>query len=120
MNIFKKSKNPTSPAREFIESKGADLTTLNMDTFGAIMDEFLNSVDGKVLIESPPGSQNVSYKDSMGIGPVGVLFFLTKAMAPVAKEIQELAKGDFDSELLADAIADLVKADILEGLKEGE
>ena len=92
--------------------------TLDIDTFGVIMDDFLNANDVKLLIHSPEGSQDVSVQDNLGIGPVGTLFFLLKSICPVSKEIVSLTGEKWDAKALADVIADMVRDDILEGFGE--
>ena len=102
-----------TPLQKFIEKNNA--THLDLDSFGMIMDEFLRKSDCTLVIQSPKNSDDVKVQENLGIGPVGTLYFLLKSIAPVSRDIVSMTGLEWNAELLADALAGLVRADILEG-----
>lgn len=107
-----------TPVQEYLNKKTKSGTELNLDTFGEIIDEFLDANDVKMLITIPKGTNRPAVKDNIGIGPVGAFYFILKCIAPIANDMFSLF-GDksgeaFEKEKLADALCDLVKNEIME------
>ena len=108
-----------TPLQKYIKGQqksGKNL--MNLDTFGAIMDDFIIENEVQMLITMPKGSNDPEIRDNMGIGPVGQLYFLIAAIAPVFKNMLQLLEKDNlpveDKRGLADGILKLVLADMLE------
>ena len=91
---------------------------LNLDTFGEIMDEFIEKSDCKMLIEFPEGKKDPIVTDNMGGGPVLAFYFILKAITPTLRDLlamlSEKGSEDFDKEKLADTLLEMVKAEIME------
>ena len=91
---------------------------LNIDTFGKIMDEFLDANDIQMLITIPKGTNRPHVEDNLGLGPVGTFYFILKCITPIARDMFYLFDKDrgaaIDKEKLADALCDLVKGEIME------
>ena len=106
-----------TPMQEYLKEKNQE-KALNIDTFGEIIDEFLDANDVQMLITIPKGTNRPAVKDNVGIGPVGAFYFILKCIAPIANDMFSLFddKGGeaFEKEKLADALCDLVKNEIME------
>ena len=93
----------------------ANRNELNIDSFGAIVDEFLDNNDCQMLITFRKGNP---VPDNMGGGPVLAFYFILKAITPTFAELCNLISGKgtegFDKEQLADALCELVKAEIMD------
>ena len=114
--MFKKK---STPFQDHLKEKNINPKSLDIETFGEIMDDFLTSYSYTLVLSSPKGSQNVNYQDNAGLGPVTVLFFLLKAIRVVVKQTSDMV-GGFENEKLAEMIAEMVRDDILEGLQEAD
>ena len=106
-----------TPMQEYLKEKNQE-KALNIDTFGEIIDEFLDANDVQMLITIPKGTNRPKVEDNIGIGPVGAFYFILKCIAPIANDMFSLFddKGGeaFEKEKLADALCDLVKNEIME------
>ena len=91
---------------------------LNLDTFGEIIDKFIEENDCKMLIEFPAGKKDPIVTDNMGAGPVLAVYFILKAITPTLRDLftmlSESGSEAFDKEKLADSILEMVKAEIME------
>ena len=80
-----------TPLQKYIKGQqksGKDI--MNLDTFGAIMDDFITANEVQMLITMPEGTNDPEIQDNMGIGPVGQLYFLMAAIAPMFREMLKL------------------------------
>ena len=107
-----------TPVQKHFEKEVKSGKKLDLDTFGEMMDEFLNQFDCQMLITIPKGTDRPEIKENMGIGPIGALYFILKAITPITKEtfrvLDERGGESFDKEGLADAICELIKAEIMD------
>lgn len=107
-----------TPLQKHIKEEREKGKELNLDTFGEIIDAFLDANDCQMLITIPKGTNRPEVKENMGIGPIGALYFILKAITPITNDIFNMfdKRGGeaFEKEKLADAICDLVKQEILE------
>ena len=108
-----------TPLQRYIKAQkksGKDI--MNLDTFGAIMDDFITANEVQMLITMPKGTNEPEIQDNMGIGPVGQLYFLTAAIAPIFREMLKLFRDAEmpieEKEQLADGILKLIRHDMLE------
>lgn len=96
----------------------ANRNELNIDSFGAIVDEFLDNNDCQMLITFRKGNPVPEVTDNMGGGPVLTFYFILKAITPTFAELCNLISGKgtegFDKEQLANALCELVKAEIMD------
>ena len=105
-----------TPLQKYLKKHRAD--KLDIDSFGAIMDDFLNQAEVGLLITSPAGSDQIKVQENTGGGPTIALFFLLKSIRQVCQDMVALTGKKWDAKKLADTIADLVRDDILEGFGE--
>lgn len=107
-----------TPLQKHIKEEREKGKELNLDTFGEIVDAFLDANDCQMLITIPKGTNRPTVQDNIGIGPVGAFYFILKCIAPIANDMFSLFddKGGeaFEKEKLADALCDLVKNEIME------
>lgn len=107
-----------TPVQEYLNKKTKSGKELNLDTFGEIIDEFLDANDVQMLITIPKGTNRPKVQDNIGIGPVGAFYFILKCITPIANDMFYLFddKGGeaFEKEKLADALCELVKNEIME------
>ena len=112
-----------TPLQRYIKAQkksGKDI--MNLDTFGAIMDDFITANEVQMLITMPKGTNDPEIQDNMGIGPVGQLYFLMAAIAPMFREMLKLFSDAEmpieEKEQLADGILKLIRHDMLEEEEE--
>lgn len=86
----------------------------NIDTFGEIMDEFLERNPVQMLIELPEGTIEPVISDNIGMGGVVQLYILSKAICPIYKEIYDLLLDHSKHEEFIDEILALVKRDLMD------
>lgn len=93
------------------------MTELNIDTFGAIMDEMLKKNAWAVLIKSEPDTDEVTVD---GFGSVVLDFY--GLIAGLARTAHELVKQMpmKDNGIMLDKILALVKTEVMEELKEAD
>lgn len=107
-----------TPLQKHIKEEREKGKELNLDTFGEIVDAFLDANDCQMLITIPKGTNRPAVQDNIGIGPVGAFYFILKCIAPIANDMFSLFddKGGeaFEKEKLADALCELVKNEIME------
>ena len=86
---------------------------LNLETFSEIMDEMLTKNHIQMLLEMPEGTQNVTYKDNVGAGPVVVFYILLKALPQMYKQFRELLDDKMQESFIDSTLA-LLKDEIME------
>ena len=98
--------------------KNAKGKNLDIDSFGAIIDEFLDNNDCQMIITFRKGNPVPEIVDNMGAGPVLAFYFILKAITPTFSSLCNMISGNgtegFDKEQLADAMCDLVKAELMD------
>ena len=90
----------------------------NMDTFGQIVDEYLEQSDIYVLLHMPEGTQEVEVEKS-NLPESGVLYFFTAlrmlvATANMLHRELENTKQTFDWPGFVDALLELTRQDLIE------
>ena len=100
-----------------------EIETLNLDTFGEIVDEFLKENKIQMLITLPEGSITPEVRDNVGLGPVVHFYILLNALTAVVKEtvdVMSIDAGSPEWEHTVDAILSLVKQDIMDSKSKEE
>ncbi len=94
---------------------------LNLDTFGEIIDEFIERCHVRMLIEIPAQTREVNIKDNLNMGPVLQFYVLLNALAACYAGMHNLVGFDPDKEEpLIDGILGLVKAGLMEAGRAAE
>lgn len=91
----------------------------NLDTFGEIMDKFIEENHVQLLIDMPEGTNEVTLKDNIGLGGTVQFYMLLAAMKPVYKAIWDKLLDHSRHEEFIDGILQVVKAELMEAV-EGE
>ena len=106
-----------TPLQELMKEKKEQME-LNLETFGAIIDDFLSQNDVQLRITIPKEKDDLIVQDNLGLGPVITFYILLKAVAPIAGEafslFDERGGEAFDKEKVANALCELVKQEIME------
>ena len=97
------------------------MAELNLDTFGEIVDKYLNDSDIYILLHMPEGTQAVEVEKS-NLPESGVLYFfaaLRMMIASAQKTHAEMSntKSNFDWPGFVDCLMDVVKEDLLESVE---
>lgn len=98
---------------------------LNIDTFGAIMDDFIKDADIQLVIGMPKGTTKPTLFDNTFNAPVIQLCILMNAIGPTIKKIWETTDKDGEPmfrpdtmEEFIDEVLKLIKADIMESAEK--
>ena len=95
---------------------------LNIDTFGEIMDKFIEDNPIQMLIEMPEGTIEPEIADNVGMGSVIQFYILMHALEKVSSGmILRQLKGMLDPTKIEDVIdgmLDLVKNSIMSRLEQ--
>ena len=97
------------------------MAELNLDTFGEIVDKYLNDNDIYILLHMPEGTQEVEIEKS-NLPESGVLYFfaaMNMVITSALKMHAELVntKSNFDWPGFVDSLVDVVKEDLLESVE---
>lgn len=106
----------------WIEIKGKERTEmaeLNIDTFGEIMDDFIEKNHIQMLIDIPEGTNEPQIKDNAQLGGVVQFYILLTAMKPIYKDIHDKLLDHSRHEDFIDGILQVVKNELME-VAEGE
>lgn len=87
---------------------------LNIDTFGAIMDQFLTENRVQMLIDIPEGTLKPQVVDNTGLGSVVQFYILLHSLQAVYKKFQDLIDPRMEEHFIS-TMLDLVKGSILNG-----
>ena len=85
---------------------------LNIDTFGDIMDEFLNKSHVQMLIDMPEGPQEVTIKDNCGLGPVVHFYIMMQGLSTTFHEFQDILEEEKLEDFI-DSMLQMVKKEVL-------
>ncbi len=88
---------------------------LNIDTFGEIMDKFMEDHEVVMLIKLPEGSLEAEVEDNIGLGSVPKFYLMLNGMKTIIDQMMnDLGIDPKEKENLLDNMLDIVKKDILE------
>lgn len=106
-----------TPLQRYLKKNKAK--TLDLDSFGAIMDDFITENECQMLITFPEKSSEPVIRDNIGLGPVLGFYFILKAIRPIFNDLIEQLGGrkNSDVEGLVDMMLKLVRDELME---EGE
>ncbi|MCD7919487.1 MAG: hypothetical protein LUG45_05340 [Clostridiales bacterium] len=63
------------------------MATLNLDSFGEIIDKFLTDNTVQMTLTMPEGTEEVSVEDNIGLGAVVQFCFLLQAFQSIGKQM---------------------------------
>lgn len=90
--------------------------TLDLDTFGEIMDDFIKRSDIKLLIEMPEGTQEATVTGT-GVATLDFYIQLNAIIPTLAQVIRDMGgKEKLDTEGVLDGVFEMMKHDIIEKL----
>lgn len=103
-----------TPLQKYLKNKRESGTKLDLDTFGLIMDDFIRENDVQLIVTLPAGQERPEVTDNIGAGPVMTFYLILNCLGPVFHDLLTIL-GDraTDKEKLADALLELVRADML-------
>ena len=93
--------------------------TLNLDTFGEVMDNFIKENEINMLITIPEGSMEVEVQDNVNAGGVMQFYIIINSIASIAKNMKEDMKRtglELDEnkwESVVDSLLALIKAELM-------
>lgn len=103
-----------TPLQKYLKNRREAGVKLDLDTFGLIMDDFIRENDVQLIVTLPAGQEVPEVRDNIGAGPVMTFYLLLNCLGPVFHDLLTvLGTKDVDKEKLADALLELVKADLL-------
>ena len=94
------------------------MSKLDIDTFGEIMDQFIEDADIQMLIEIPHGTIVPIVRDNIHMGGVVQLYILLQAISPIYKSVHDHLLDPSKNEQVIDAILGLVKKDMMDAVEE--
>lgn len=90
--------------------------TLDLDTFGEIMDDLIKRSDIKLLIEMPEGTQEATVTGT-GVATLDFYIQLNAIIPTLAQVIRDMGgKKELDVEGVLDGVFEMMKHDIIEKL----
>jgi len=105
-----------TPLQKHLKEEQNKGTTFDLDSFGEIMDKFILENDVQMIVTLPAGEKTPKVVDNIGGGPVMTFYLLLNAIGPVFHDLLAICGPKaMDKEKLADALLELVRADMLEG-----
>ena len=93
--------------------------SLDIDTFGEIMDRMIREEDVQILIEMPAGTTDAEISTNMPGGGTVELYLLLAAIPTAVKHLVKIL-GKLDPEPLADGICELVRQDLVDAIREAQ
>ena len=88
----------------------------DLDTFGEIVDKFLEENEVTMLLTMPKGTQAVRVKDNVNLGPTVQFYIMLNSITAICKELRTLIGIDTASpewEHMVNVMLGMVKSDIL-------
>ena len=103
-----------TPLQKYLKSRREAGVKLDLDTFGLIVDDFIRENDVQMIVTLPAGQERPEVTDNIGAGPVMTFYLILNCLGPVFHDLL-IVLGDkaVDKEKLADALLELVKAELL-------
>ena len=89
----------------------------DLDTFGEIVDKFLEENEIRMLLTMPKGTQTVQVKDNVNLGPFVQFYIMLNSITTICKELRNQLGIDTASpewEHTVNVMLGMVKRDILE------
>lgn len=89
---------------------------LDLDSFGDIVDKFLEENEVEMLLTMPKGTQVVQVKDNVNLGPTVQFHIMLNSIEAICKELRTLLGIDAASpewEHTVDVMLGMVKREIL-------
>lgn len=89
---------------------------LDLDTFGEIIEKFLEENEVTMLLTMPKGTQAVQVKDNVNLGPTVQFYIMLNSITTICKELRTLIGIDTASpewEHTVNVMLGMVKSDIL-------
>ena len=89
---------------------------LDLDSFGDIVDKFLEENEVTILLTMPKGTQTVQVEDNVNLGPTVQFFILLNSITTICKEMRNLLGIDTASpewEHTVNVMLGMVKREIL-------
>lgn len=89
---------------------------LDLDSFGDIVNKFLEENEIRMLLTMPKGTLDVQVKDNVNLGPTVQFFILLNSITAICKELRTLLGIDTASpewERMVNVMLGMVKSDIL-------
>ena len=105
-----------TPLQKYLKKRrdAGEPVGVDLDTFGLIMDDFIRENDVQLIVKLPAGQEEPQIHDNIGAGPVMTFYLLLNCIGPVFHDLMAiLGEKATDQEKLADAMLELVKADML-------
>lgn len=90
---------------------------LDLDTFGEIIDKFLEENEIRMLLTMPKGTQKVQVMDNVNLGPTVQFYIMLNSITAICKELRNQLGIDTASpewEHTVNVMLGMVKRDILE------
>ena len=94
--------------------------TMNIETFGEIIDKFLEENHIQMLIDIPENTLECTIKDNTELGVVVQFYILLNAIKPIFKKLHHDIIDHDESEPMIDALLALVKKDLMDVAQEDE
>ena len=110
----KKRMSKQTPLQQYLKKNKPK--TMDLDSFGAIMDDFITENECQMLITFPAKSSEPVIRDNMGLGAVLEFYFILKAIRPVFNNLIEQL-GDqieIDVQGLVDMMLKLVRDELID------
>ena len=85
---------------------------LDLDAFGDIMDNFLETNHVQMLIDMPEGTQKVTVKDNSGLGPVVQFYILLQGFCEVYRRFRDILEPEQEENCI-DSMLEMIKDELL-------
>ena len=89
---------------------------MDLDSFGDIVDKFLEENEVEMLLTMPKGTQTVQVEDNVNLGPIAQFYIMMNSITTICKEL----RNDFgidatlpEWEKTANVLLAMVKREIL-------
>lgn len=92
------------------------MSQFTLETFGEIIDKFLEENEVRMLLTLPAGSKDVQVEDSTGLGCTVRFYILLNAIKPIVADLQKHVGIPLKSrewEKVVDALLQMVKEEML-------
>ena len=87
--------------------------TLDLDTFGDIMNEFIEENHIWMIVDMPEGTQEVKIKDNAGAGPAVQFYILLQALATTYRGFRDILDEKMEESFINQTL-EMVKEALLE------